>query len=75
MTKNANQFLNNKPVKIGITGLNNNNGMGDLTHILNVGQALSREGVTDVTYHINWSLVDFYNEELINRTANANRLN
>lgn len=45
------------PVRIGITGTNLTDGMGDLAHMLNVGEALKREGVTDVRYYINWILL------------------
>jgi hypothetical protein len=38
--KTHSHLIKNKPVKIGITGKNQADGMGDVAHILNVGQAL-----------------------------------
>lgn len=49
---NESPRLNNLP-SIGITGRNAVDGMGDLSHMLNVGRILKRTGV-EVVYYIEW---------------------
>lgn len=44
-----------KPFKIGITGRVGMDGIGDLVHMLNIGNALTRKGVTEVVYQIDFS--------------------
>ncbi len=62
-----------KPVKIGITGSNIIDGVGDLAHILNVGNILTRSGVTEVIYKICWEPNDIGRiKQLVDKLAYAN---